>query len=273
MTREQGNRFSVGLSRALGGAVIFSLPLLMTNEMWSAGIAMHPARLAVFCALALPLLVGLAWIAGFESSSGWRSATVEALVACAVAFPTVAVLLLLFGVIGPETSLKASLSAIALQALPAGIGALLARSQLGGQDEEREEERRRQSWGGELFTMLAGGLFLGLNVAPTEEVVQIAYKLGTWQPLLLVVLSLTFMHAFVYAVQFRGQETRHPDTTPLGEFFRLTVVGYVVVLAVSAYILWTFGRLDGKDLGSMLAVVVVLGLPTSVGAAAARLIL
>jgi len=46
-----------------------------------------------------------------------------------------------------------------------------------------------------------------------------------------------------------------------------------VALAISAYVLWTFGRLDDTAWAERAAAVLVLGFPASVGAAAARLIL
>ena len=61
--------------------------------------------------------------------------------------------------------------------------------------------------------------------------------------------------------------------THTGELFGLTLPGYAITLLASAYVLWTFGRLDGLGFGAMLHVVLVLALPASVGAAAARLIL
>lgn len=45
-----------------------------------------------------------------------------------------------------------------------------------------------------------------------------------------------------------------------------------VALAVSLYILWTFGRLEGLALAPLVETMVVLGLPAAIGAAAARLL-
>lgn len=56
-------------------------------------------------------------------------------------------------------------------------------------------------------------------------------------------------------------------------FVTHTVVGYVIALTVSGYLLWTFGRFDGLAPQAILTQTLVLGLPASVGAAAARLIL
>ncbi len=72
-------RFALGLVRAFGGAILFSFPMLMTMEMWWLGFYMDPLRLALFILLAIPLLVGLSYYAGFEptSAKGWGCAGTE----------------------------------------------------------------------------------------------------------------------------------------------------------------------------------------------------
>ena len=41
-------KFAIGLARAFGGAIIFSLPLLMTMKMWYLGSGISEIRLALF---------------------------------------------------------------------------------------------------------------------------------------------------------------------------------------------------------------------------------
>ena len=139
--------------------------------------------------------------------------------------------------------------------------------------EESEERRRPSTYWSQLFLMSAGALFLGFNVAPTEEMLLIAYIMEPGRVLAMVALSLAVMHAFVYAVEFHGQASRPMGATVASEFVRLTVVGYALTLLISAYVLWTFGRTDGLDAAVLARATVVLGFPASIGAAAARLIL
>ena len=113
----------------------------------------------------------------------------------------------------------------------------------------------------------------GLNVAPTEEMVLIAYKTSAWHSVVLVLVSLFIMHAFVYSVEFQGQADIPPGTPFWSVFLRFTIVGYAVVLAMSFYLLWTFERTDGLAFQQIVSVLVVLGFPCAVGAAAARLLL
>ncbi|HET6518499.1 MAG TPA: TIGR02587 family membrane protein [Geminicoccaceae bacterium] len=267
-------RFLIAMARAFGGAIIFALPLLMTMEMWWLGFYMDRLRLALFLVVLLPLLGGLSYYAGFEESFGWRDFVLNAFVAYAVAFVASAVVLLLIAELGPGMSPDEIVGKITLQAVPGSIGAMLARSQLGGQGEESEEEaQRRETYGGELFIAAAGALFMAFNVAPTEEMILIAFMMNEWHAIALVGASLLLMHAFVYAVEFHGQTARLHDGSPWGEFLRLTVVAYALALLISAYILWTFGRTEGLALGEFLTEVIVLGFPSAIGAAAARLIL
>lgn len=265
--------FLVALARAFAGAIIFALPLLMTMEMWALGFYMDPLRLALFLALLFPLLVVLAYYAGFEESVSWRQLVLNACVAYAVAFIAVSAGLALFGVLRPGMSIDELLGKISLQAIPASIGAMLARSQLGEREEQKDEERRRDTYQGELFLAMVGALFLAFNVAPTEEVVLIANMITGWHALALVGMSLAVMHAFVYAVNFRGQTSLRSEIGAWSEFLRVTVVAYVLALLVCLYVLWSFGRSDGLAAGELLMQTLVLGFPAAIGAAAARLIL
>ena len=138
---------------------------------------------------------------------------------------------------------------------------------------DKEDRKRRAGYWGELFIMMVGALFLAFNLAPTEEMVLIAYMMSDWHILGLILFTLIVMHAFVYALEFKGQASI-PEGTPFWSvFLRFTVVGYTIALLISLFILWMFGRLDGQSLNQILTAVIVLGFPAAIGAAAARLIL
>jgi putative integral membrane protein (TIGR02587 family) len=264
-------RFLIALARAFGGALVFALPLLMTMEMWQLGSTMHPLRLALFLLAMFPVLGGLAYYAGFEESFSSLDFLLNACVAWAVAFCAAVIGLGLLAALGPGMAQGEVVGRVALQAVPASIGAMLARGQLGVREEE--VERRRDTYAGELFLAAVGALFMAFNIAPTEEVVLIAQMMTAWHAVVLVVVSLALMHAFVYAVEFRGQSSVAAGIAPWSEFLRLTVVAYALALLICLYVLWTFGRAEGLALPELLMETVVLGFPAALGAAAARLIL
>jgi putative integral membrane protein (TIGR02587 family) len=260
------------IARAFGGAILFSLPLLMTMEMWWLGFYMDPFRLCLFILLTFPLLVGLSYHAGFEKTFTLRQDVIDGFVAYTVGFVAAGLTLFAFGVLSPTASLHELIGKVSLQAVPASMGAILARSQLGGEKRDDREKTAAGRYAGEIFLAGAGALFFAFNVAPTEELVLITARIGEWRGIALIIASLLVMHAFTYSLDFHGQpELEHG--TPISRFFLYTVVGYVVCLAVSWYVLWTFGRLDGLAPSRILLTTVVLGFPAALGAAAARLIL
>ncbi len=257
------------LGRAFGGALLFSLPLLMTMEMWWFGFILDGVRLTAFLLLSLPLLVGLAYYAGFSTRHrGFGYALLDTFVALAVGFITAAIVLVLFGVLEPGAPPRQIAGQIVLQAVAGAMGALLAGRQLSaGESEVGEEEQA--AYPGELFLMVAGALFLALNMAPTEEMILIAYRMTAVHVTALVMVSLLVMHAIVYRVGFAGQEE---SDRPLAAFVHFTLAGYGLVLLTSLYVLWMFGRTEGQGLAEIVDAVVVLSFPGAIGAAAARLL-
>jgi putative integral membrane protein (TIGR02587 family) len=263
----------LALARAFGGALIFSLPLLMTMEMWWLGFSMSRLRLALLLAVMVPFLTVLSHYRGFEKTVGWMDDLLDAFVAYAVAVAAATAILPLFGIIQWSMPIDEIVGKIALQAVPGSIGALLARSQLGAQDEQEQDRGVRESYGFEIFLMAVGGLFLSLNVAPTEEIQVIAFRISAWHVLGLITLSLAAMHAFVYFLEFRGGHKIPEQATGFGLFLRYTVTGYAVCLLVSLYVLWSLGRTDEVAAHQALTMALVLSFPAALGAAAARLIL
>ena len=259
------------LARAFGGALLFSLPLLMTMEMWWAGFTLGGLHLAVFLLVALPLLTGLAYYAGFSAQHrGLGHALLDTLVALAVGFLTAAVALTLFGVFEADAPPQHIAGQLVLQAVAGAMGALLAGRQLSGdKDADDVGDEDQAAYPGELFLMVAGALFLALNMAPTEEMILIAYRMSPIHVAALLLVSIGLMHAIVYSVGFAGQEEHD---RPLTAFVHYTLAGYGLVLLTSLYVLWVFGRAQGHGVGELVDAVVVLSFPGAIGAAAARLL-
>jgi putative integral membrane protein (TIGR02587 family) len=257
--------------RAAGGALIFSMPMLMTMEMWWLGFYMDRLRLALLIALTIPLLMELSHQIGFKDTRDWSEDFLDALFACGIGATVSTVVLFVFGNLTPDMSSHEIIGKIAIQTVPAAIGALLARSQF-GIGREKIGDKKETYWG-ELFLMAVGALFLGFNVAPTEEMVLISYRMSPWHGIGLVALSLVLMHGFVFAVGFKGGSELSPDTPWWSAFIRFTLPGYAVAAAISLYVLWSFGRADGNPPDQVVMAMIVLAFPSSIGAAAARLIL
>lgn len=269
--RESSRRFLAELARAFAGAILLALPLMMTMEMWWLGFYLEPWRLALQLVAAIPLLTLFSYYIGFRESFSWKEDLIDAFVALAVGFIAAGACLLLFSVLEWGMSWDEVVGKVALQAVPASIGAVLAASQLGTQKDERDE--RARGYFGEIVYMLVGALFFALNLAPTDEMFLISLQFTPWHGLLLMAVSILLIHVFVYQIEFRGREQRPEGATFWGLFLRFTVVGYAVALGMSLYVLWIFGRTDGLAMTQIVMLVSVLGFPASVGVAAARLIL
>src|SRR5690606_14632968 len=56
--------FGYGLARAMAGGIIFSLPMLMTQEMWRLGQTIPAENMALLLVVTLPLLFGLSRLSG-----------------------------------------------------------------------------------------------------------------------------------------------------------------------------------------------------------------
>ena len=262
-----------GLARAFAGAILFAFPLLMTMEMWWLGFAMDRDRLFLFLLFTLALLFPLSYFVGFERTGGGFEDALDAVIAFGVGAIASAAMLALFGIITPAMPMEEIVGKIAVQTVPASIGAILARGQLGSQDSETEDKERAAGYPGQLFIMLAGAVYLAFNVAPTEEMVLIAFKMTGLHAIALIVLSVGVLHAFVFALDWRGGE---PVPEGIGFGWLLvsrSIAGYGIALTVSLYVLWTFGRTDDASPAEIAMMVTVLGFPSALGAAAARVVI
>ncbi|WP_310542719.1 TIGR02587 family membrane protein [Phenylobacterium sp.] len=271
---DQASReYGKGLARAFGGALLFALPLLMTMELWSlGGFAIDRARLLLFILVSLPMLLGLSYYAGFEPTFRLRDEVLDALAAFAVGFIVATLILTTLGVLTPDHSLAEMVGKIAVTAVPASIGALLAGKQFGSRDLQNTRERDSAGFLGILFLMSVGAIFLAFNIAPTEEVMVISYMMSPGHAIALIAASLLVLHVFVYALGFRGEHKRRGSGRVVSTFLRYTLPGYAIALLISLYCLWTFGRLDGVALHEQATMAVVLGFPAALGAATARLV-
>ena len=244
----------------------------MTMEMWQLGFYMGRLPLAVFMVVMMPVLFGMEYYTGFKEATTKLDEIADAAVAYGVGLVASAIVLALFNLISLDEPVSSVVGKVALQAIPASFGAMLSGSQFGSQGAAERRHKREVGFGGILFLMAVGALFLAFNVAPTEEMFLIAARMTPWHGIALAIASLIIMHGFVYAASFRGAPGAPEGVTRRTLFFRYTVPGYAIALVVSTYVLWTFGRYEDHTTITMIMQAVVLGFPASIGAAAARLV-
>jgi putative integral membrane protein (TIGR02587 family) len=266
-------RFWLEIARGFGGALLFAMPILMTMEIWWLGFYLDRLRLGILMTILLPTLVLLSRHFGWRTTNTWGEAVREALMSYAVGLVAGAVVLFLIGVLRGGAGTAEMVGKVAIQAIPGSIGAVVGASQFAPAGKGGKRSRADAGYGAELFFTFAGALYLAISVAPTEEMILIAYQMTYGHAVALALASLLTMHVLVYAIDFRRQHLIARGTPWWSYFLRFTVVGYAIALVVSALILWIFGRMDQAALQPMLVMIMVLGFPATLGAAAARLIL
>jgi putative integral membrane protein (TIGR02587 family) len=267
--------------RAVSGGFIFATPLLYTMEMWGIGTTAELWKLLLFLGVALLIGLGLARTrsGGFKEETG-RFATIEQAVdGVAVGLVSAVVVLIVLDRIQWGDPLDSILGKVIVQAVPLSIGAAVANAIFGphgersrqGDEEDGEEQSARQAFIADFGATIIGAIFLGFSIAPTDEIRLLAAKLDYGHQLALIGLSLVLTYIIVFASGYgAGQhEQPGPFQSPLTE----TVLAYVLSLLVALIALYLFDRIEMDDpLGQIVAMVLVLGLPASVGGAAGRLV-
>src|SRR5690606_3668187 len=110
--------FGYGLARAMAGGIIFSLPMLMTQEMWRLGQTIPAENRALLLVVTLPLLFGLSRLSGFKRTGSWLQDAVDVFVAYAVGVAASALVLAILGRVTPDLSLRAITGMLTLQTVP-----------------------------------------------------------------------------------------------------------------------------------------------------------
>lgn len=262
--------------RGLAGGLIFSLPLLYTMEVWWAGFIARPERLLSYLAFIFLLLLGYNRYAGMRHDAGWIEVAIDSIEELGLGIVTSALLLYLLGRIGFDTTFDEALGQIVVEAGIVAIGFSVGTAQLGADDEDDSgafgKDQRQIHFGGQLVITLCGAVLFAANVAPTEEIVQIAVETAPERLLGVAVLSLLISALVLYFTNFTRAGRYSPIETPL-QAVAGTVITYAVALVASATILWFFGRFDGEALEICVSQTIVLGLPATLGASAGRLLL
>lgn len=167
---------------------------------------------------------------------------------------------------------------VTVEAMAVSIGVSIGTAQLGAEtrgDEEQgnlnyKPEDSRTSRLGTAVLALYGAVVVGSNVAPTEEITEIAVEASPLRILVMVIISLILSITVIYFSDFRGSAREKPKNMVYQVLFD-ACLSYLITLASSAFILWFFGRFDNVSLQIAFAQCVVLGVIASLGASAGTL--
>ncbi len=273
MSKQWGNELTA-FSRAFAGAAVFGIPLVFTMEMWWIGKSLSLPYLVTIFAVGFVANFGLAHVAGFRSDHSWLMSLDQAVDALAVG--AVLATLLLFGMnqLRITDGFEQGVGMVMLLTLPLSVGASVAREVFSGRTSRSGDESSDLSvWQGlaaDVGATAIGGVFIGMSIAPTEEIKMIAAGLRWWHIFLLIGLSMLLSYLIVFASGFDEAGPPGPFQHPLSE----TMLSYVISLAVAFLMLVLLERITLDDpLHEIMRQTVVLALPASIGGAGGRLVI
>ncbi|MFZ6182382.1 TIGR02587 family membrane protein [Nannocystis pusilla] len=261
--------------RGIAGGLLFSLPLLYTGEIWRAGELLPPERLLLGLGGVFVLLLGYNRYAGLRQDAGALEVVLDSIEELGLGLLLSAALLVLLGRIDADMAGSELLGKVLVGGLAVAIGVSVGTAQLGGGDDEdsgMSDERDDLSFVGQMSLSLCGAVLVAANIAPTEEIPEIAGTLHEWSLLGLTGVTLAVGALVLHFSDFVNT-SRPDDEPPRIAVLSGSLASYVAAVLASVALLWFFGRFDGCDLPACLAQVIVLGLPTAIGASAGRLLL
>jgi putative integral membrane protein (TIGR02587 family) len=283
-TRTTGQWRDVGsdLVRAFSGGMIFGVPLLYTMEVWHLGANTSPPRLLAGLLLAVILVFFLVRIQGFWSMPARRfvDALVQTVQAVGIALVSVALVLLVLRQLTWPMPLADAAGRIIVEAAPFAVGAGIASAAVRGSADDMPEQHARQadrqvarSTMQDVGATAIGALFIGLSIAPTDEIPTLAAAVAAPWLLGIMALSLLISYTIVFASGFLDEHKRRSQLGLLQRPVTETLAAYLVALAVSAAMLWYFENIAfDAPLDETLSRVLILGLPAAVGGSAGRLV-
>jgi putative integral membrane protein (TIGR02587 family) len=265
---------AVAYARGAVGGLIVAMPLLVTMEMWWGGFLIPAERLALLVAFNYGVLYVLQHYSGLHPRKTYASQARAAAAAYGIGMAVSLLTLLGMNVVGRGTAGHDLLGKLVLEAVPVSIGASVAMSQFGAENEVAEKRKEGETYWGAMAMALAGAMFFGFSVAATEEPMMLGLRVTSAHGAALVVASVLLVHLVVYSVEFRRRAGGPGGRRWWQLLLKEGVSAYALSLLVAAYLLWTFGRI-GADVGWIAArdMVVVLGVATSLGAAAGELLI
>jgi putative integral membrane protein (TIGR02587 family) len=272
---------TIGLSlkeygRGLAGGLLFSLPMLYTQEMWRAGGILGPERLLVGLLGTFLMLLGYNRFAGLRCDASLTEVAIDSVEELGLGLALAALLLAALGQIDLSMSLEELVGRVVVCGLAVAIGVSVGTAQLGGATDEEEgmsdDALEPTGFAGQMALALCGAVLVAANIAPTGEIPEIAGAISPVGLLALSGLTLAVGAMVLHFSEFVGADTH---TLRRNDADRVTGVlaTYLVSLIAATALLWFFGRFAGDSPGMCLAQVVVLGLPTAIGASAGRLLL
>jgi putative integral membrane protein (TIGR02587 family) len=261
--------------RAAAGALLGALPLLYTMEMWWLGETTPSWLVLLMLAVSVVIvLLGLLY-SGFRRGVAGRIG-LDIPIVFGVSIVCATLPLLVLGRLEPGMMPFAVMARIVgIETVPCAIGASIAITQLRTRSHDEQIDRHIHRLPQDLQKILAtlvGAVFFAFNIAPTEEVRKMTIEAAPGLLPLVVVFSIVSSEVIVFLADFADRPPHYREGI-LGNPPAETFVCYLISLAVSYGFLQAYGHVSvSTPLDVQLAMTVVLGYVTTLGAAAGRVL-
>lgn len=279
------------LLRGLAGGLIFGMPLLYTMEVWHHGMSFSSAHCLGLLCFILFINFAFCYASGLRGNNEGHSihkALADSITAIGLAILAAAAVLYLIGRLDFSSGLNGILGQVIVEACAISIGITYTNSKFPRNHHDKSEKKHKNADALDKGRMsaaekqarhdfhnfaaaIAGALIFTLNIAPTEEVVQIASTLHSGSLLLLLCAEVGACYLILYAAEFKEKKVykASPLQSPAAEVI-LTVSASLIVAGV---LLLLIGEQQGiTSVPLFVASVITLGFPAIVGGAAGRLV-
>ncbi len=264
--------------RGIVGGLIFSLPLIFTMEIWWSGFIASPGSLISAIVVTFILLLGYNRYAGMRKDTTFFDLCWDSVEEIGLAFIVSFIFLYLIGEISFYMSFDEIFGKIIIESMIVAIGISVGTAQLGSsdngesgmEDDEEEEKNPEPEFLGIVVLSICGATLFASSMAPTDEVMEIAIASSTTRLILIAALSLALSLVILHFSEFRGSDTGKTSMTAV---IRTTTINYLIAVIISFVLLLFFGRVIDYGYQVILAQVIVLSLPATMGASAGRLLI
>jgi len=268
-------------ARGLAGGFLLSLPLLYTMEVWWQGFVLPPLHLVAFVGVTFVLLLGYNRFSGMRRDASFVEVIIDSVEELGIGIVLSTIILFLLNKIWIGMPLEEAFGKITIEAMTVAIGVSVGTAQLfSGEAEEdigmdgdnQEGEFNTRTFFEQIFVSFCGAILVGSNIAPTEEVLEIAVDSSSLHLVGLAVLSMAVIGVILYISNFSGADKIEGDAT-FSQRMETVLVVYAIALVSSGLLLWMYGHLGGASIAVFASEVIVLAFVASLGASAGRLLI
>lgn len=264
------------LMASIGTSFLFGVLLLYTMEIWWTGMNTSFWLKISLLLVTLTTLFLMGYYGGLSNEKNLRGNLYKTFNALAIGIIAAIIGLLILNRISLLTPLDTIINMMVILTIPFAIGAFLADSIIpglmsrSGNDEGYNAQHKWKSIFQDISSTIIGGIFITLPIVPSEEVPILASETTYWHDLSLIILSLIISYIIVFASSPRAQ--MHQPTSFLQKPLVETVLSYSIALILSFILLTFFGQISWNDPAKwVIAQIIILSFPFSIGGAAGRL--